>query len=73
MAGTGRLTGENVMDLLHPWWLVPLILFVLPMVVGLFYNRLRWHRNGVNQNWVLGLFVSVCWLAAIIVILNKLR
>lgn len=61
------------MDLLQPWWLVPLLLFVLPLLVGLLYNRFRKHKRGVNQNWVLALLVTVCWLSAFIVILNTVR
>lgn len=61
------------MNLLEPWWLVPLVLFVLPLLAGLLYNRLRWHKRGVNQNWVLALFVTVCWLSAFILILKAVR
>lgn len=61
------------MDLLRPWWLLPLVLFVVPLLVALVYNRLRWHKRGVNSNWVLALFVTVCWLAAFIVILNAVH
>ncbi len=61
------------MELLRPWWLLPLLLFVVPLLVALAYNRLRWHKRGVNQNWVLALFVTVCWLSAFIVIINTVR
>ena len=44
-----------------------------PLLVALLYNRLRWHRRGVNQNWVLALFVTVCWVAAFILILNAVH
>lgn len=62
------------MDLLSlPWWLLPAALFVLPVLVALAVNRWRFHRNGVSQHLVLGLFVSACWIAAIIVILQEVK
>lgn len=62
------------MDLLSlPWWLLPAVLFTLPVLVALGVNRWRFHRTGVNQHLVLGLFVSTCWIAALIVILQRVR
>lgn len=62
------------MDLLSlPWWLLPTVLFVLPVLVALAVNRWRFHRTGVSQHLVLGLFVGACWIAALIVILRQLR
>ena len=49
------------MDLLSlPWWLLPTVLFVLPVLVALAVNRWRFHRTGVSQQLVLGLFVGAC-------------
>ena len=54
-----------------PWWLLPTALFVLPLLVALGVNHWRFHRNGVSQHLVLGLFVGACWIAALIVILQQ--
>ena len=52
------------MDLLSlPWWMLPTVLFVLPVIVALGVNRWRFHRAGV----------SACWTAALIVILQQVR
>lgn len=62
------------MDLLSlPWWLLPTVLFVLPVLVALAVNRWHFHRTGVSQHLVLALFVGACWIAALIVILQQLR
>ena len=62
------------MDLLSlPWWMLPTVLFVLPVIVALGVNRWRCHRAGVSQHLVLGLFVRACWTAALIVILQQVR
>lgn len=62
------------MNLLSPpWWVLPLILFALPVGISLAYNRFYRHRNGISQHLVLGLFVSVCWLAAMILILQRVQ
>ena len=57
------------MDPLERWWLWPTILFVVPLLVGLVYNFRFKHKYGISQHVVLGLLVSVCWLAALILIL----
>lgn len=57
----------------YPWWLLPLALFAVPLAVVLAVNRWRFHRNGANQNLVLGLFVGACWLGAIILILQRVQ
>ena len=49
------------------------VLFVLPVIVALGVNRWRFHRAGVSQHLVLGLFVGACWTAALIVILQQVR
>lgn len=62
------------MDLLAlPWWLLPTALFALPVVVALAVNRWRFHRTGISQHLVLGLFVAACWIAAVIVILQQVK
>ena len=62
------------MDLLAlPWWLLPAVLFTLPILVALGVNRWCFHSTGVSQHLVLGLFVGTCWMAALIVILQQVR
>jgi hypothetical protein len=62
------------MNLLSPpWWTLPLILFALPVGATLAYNRFYRHKSGINQNLVLGLFVSACWLGAMILILQRVQ
>ena len=54
-------------------WILPLALFVLPLLAALAVNRLFRHRRGLNQGWVLAWFVAVCWIFALVVILRQLR
>lgn len=62
------------MDLLSmPWWWLPTALFALPLAAVLLVNRWRFHRNGASQHLVLGLFVSACWVGAVIVILQRVQ
>lgn len=56
-----------------PWWGLPTALLVLSLATVLAVNRWRFHRTGVSQHLVLGLFVSTCWIAALIVILQQVR
>ena len=56
-----------------PWWTLPLFLFALPVGATLAYNRFYRHKAGVSQSWVLGLFVSACWLRAMILILQRVQ
>lgn len=62
------------MNLLSPpWWVWPLLLFALPMAISLLYNRFYRHRSGISQHVVLGLFIVVSWLTAMILILQRLQ
>jgi hypothetical protein len=56
-----------------PWWYLPTALFVLSLIAMLAVNRWRFHRNGASQHLVLGLFVSACWIGAVIVILQRVQ
>lgn len=56
-----------------PWWSLPMALFATPLIVVLGINRWRHHRNGASQQLVLGLFVSACWVGAVIVILQRVQ
>ena len=35
--------------------------------------EIRFHRNGASQHLVLGMFVSACWIAAVVVILQRVQ
>lgn len=59
------------MPLMSQWWLLPLLLFVLPLIVALVFNKVFRHRNGISQNWVLALLVTACWLSALVIILRQ--
>ena len=59
--------------LAYPWWLLPLALFAVPLAVVLAVNHWRFHREGASQHLVLGLFVTACWLGAIILILQRVQ
>lgn len=61
------------MTFFEPWWLLPAILFVVPLLVGLAYNARFKHRYGISQHVVLGLIVLSCWAAAIVLILRAVR
>ncbi len=59
------------MTLMSQWWILPLLLFVLPLIVALVFNKVFRHRNGISQNWVLALLVTACWLSALVIILRQ--
>lgn len=61
------------MTMFERWWLLPAVLFVVPLLVGLVYNFFFKHKYGVSQHIVLALFVSVCWLASIVIILRAIQ
>lgn len=63
--------GMNLLSL--PWWWLPTALFVLSVAAVLAFNRWRFHRNGASQHLVPGLFVSACWIGAVIVILQRVQ
>ena len=56
-----------------PDWVLPLALFVVPLLVALGVNRLVRRRRGIASNWVLAWFVTVCWVFALVVILRQVR
>ncbi len=56
-----------------PWWLWPALLVVVPLLLALWFNYRRRRRATVSQHLVLGLFVSACWLGALIVILQRVQ
>lgn len=55
------------------WWILPLALFLLPVIVILAWNRLFRHKRGMGQNWVLAILVAACWVSALVYILDKLK
>ncbi|KAF1690385.1 hypothetical protein [Pseudoxanthomonas koreensis] len=55
-----------------PGWVLPLALFVVPLLVVVVVNRLFRHRR-TNPNWVLAWFVAVCWISALAVIWRQVR
>ncbi len=59
------------MTFLSQWWILPLLLFVLPLLVALIFNKVFRHKNGISQNWILALLVGACWLSALIIILRQ--
>ncbi len=63
--------GEVHMSFLSHWWVLPVVLFVVPLLAALLFNKLFRHRNGVNANWVMALFIGSCWLSALIIILKQ--
>ncbi|MBO9715492.1 MAG: hypothetical protein J7507_01455 [Pseudoxanthomonas sp.] len=56
-----------------PGWVLPLALFVVPLLVALVVNRLFRGRRGIASIWVLTWFVTVCWVFALVVILRQVR
>ncbi|WP_024869280.1 hypothetical protein [Pseudoxanthomonas suwonensis] len=56
-----------------PGWVLPVGLFVVPLLVALAVNRLARNRRGLASGWVLAWFVTVCWIFAIVVILRQVR
>jgi ABC-type sugar transport system permease subunit len=56
-----------------PGWVLPLALFLVPLLVALVVNRLFRGRRSVASIWVLAWFVTVCWVFALVVILRQVR
>jgi hypothetical protein len=56
-----------------PGWVLPLALFLVPLLVALAVNRLFRGRRGFASIWVLAWFVTVCWVFALVVILRQVR
>jgi len=56
-----------------PGWVLPLALFVVPLLVALAVNRLVRNRRGIASGWVLAWFVAVCWIFALVTILRQVR
>ncbi|WP_372012431.1 hypothetical protein [Pseudoxanthomonas sp. 10H] len=56
-----------------PGWVLPLALFLVPLLVALVVNRLFHKRSGIASIWVLAWFVTVCWVFALVVILRQVR
>ncbi|WP_211369443.1 hypothetical protein [Pseudoxanthomonas kalamensis] len=56
-----------------PWWMLPTILFLAPLLVALIHNLFFKHKWGVNANWVLALFVLACWISALVIILRAVN
>jgi hypothetical protein len=67
------MPGDDMNLLSLPWWCLPTALFVLSLATVLGINRWRFHRNGASQHLVLGMFVSACWIAAMVVILQRVQ
>ena len=51
------------------WWIWPTLLFLVPLAVMLVWNKVVRHKAGINSNWVLVLFIAVCWITALGMIL----
>jgi hypothetical protein len=66
-------TGDDMNLLFLPWWYLPVALFAAPLIVVLAVGRWRHHRNGASQHLAPGLFVSACWVGAVIVILQRVQ
>jgi hypothetical protein len=56
-----------------PGWVLPLALFLVPLLVALVVNRVFRNRRGIASIWVLAWFVTVCWIFAVVVILRQVR
>jgi len=56
-----------------PGWVLPLALFLVPLLVALAVNRLFRQRRGIASGWVLAWFVAVCWIFALVAILRQVR
>ncbi len=55
-----------------PGWVLPVALFVVPLLAAVAINRLFRHRR-TNPDWVLAWFIAVCWISALVVIWRQLR
>ena len=72
-ACSAAMPGDDMNLLSLPWWCLPAALFVLSLAAVMGVNRWRFHRNGASQHLVLGIFVSACWIAAVVVILQRVQ
>lgn len=61
------------MSFMTHWWFLPLVLFVVPLLVSLLFNKLHYKKNGIRAHWIMALLIGSCWLSALIIILKQVR
>lgn len=58
---------------LPDWTLLPLGLFVIPLLLAVGIRRMSGNRPRIASDWVLAWLVAVCWIFAVVVILRQVR